>query len=130
MHQRIQPAGARTHRRQLRHGQRTEQRVDCAGHPYRHEERDRGKPRRDFAWGTQDAHADRVADQNGQAECDAQHLQQAPVRQFLARCVWIYQTLFGLLTAPDRTTFRTSSSVARLAGAVPPHSNRVAAGVQ
>jgi iron complex outermembrane receptor protein len=41
-----------------------------------------------------------------------------------------YQSLFGLLIAPDRTAFRTSSTVARPPGAVPPHSNRVAAGVQ
>lgn len=41
-----------------------------------------------------------------------------------------YQRLFGLLIAPDRTALRTSSIVARPPGAVPPHSNRVAAGVQ
>ena len=41
-----------------------------------------------------------------------------------------YQSLFGLLIAPDRTAFRTLSIVARPPGAVPPHSNRVAPGVQ
>ena len=42
----------------------------------------------------------------------------------------VRQTLFGLLIAPDRTAFRRSSTVARPPGAEPPHSNRVAAGVQ
>ena len=41
-----------------------------------------------------------------------------------------YQNLAGLLIAPDRTAFRTSSIVASPPGAVPPHSKRVAAGVQ
>ena len=41
-----------------------------------------------------------------------------------------YQTLFGLLIAPESAAFLTSSSVERPRGAEPPHSNRVAAGVQ
>ena len=43
---------------------------------------------------------------------------------------WIHQALLELLIAPDRTAFRTSPIVARPPGPVPPHSNRVAAGVQ
>ena len=41
-----------------------------------------------------------------------------------------YQDLVGPLIAPDRTAFRTASIDARPRGAMPPHSNRVAAGVQ
>ena len=41
-----------------------------------------------------------------------------------------YQNLVGPLIAPDRMAFRTSSIDARPRGAIPPHSNRVAAGVQ
>ena len=41
-----------------------------------------------------------------------------------------YQSAVSPLIAPDRMAFRTSSIVARPPGAVPPHSNRVAAGVQ
>ena len=41
-----------------------------------------------------------------------------------------YQAAAGPLTAPDSTAFRTSPMVARPARALPPHSNRVAAGVQ
>jgi hypothetical protein len=41
-----------------------------------------------------------------------------------------YQSVVSPVTAPDRTAFRTSSIVFRPPGAVAPHSNRVAAGVQ
>ena len=41
-----------------------------------------------------------------------------------------YHDLVAPLIAPDRRAFRTSSMVFRFAGAIPPHSNRVAAGVQ
>ena len=41
-----------------------------------------------------------------------------------------YQNLAGPLIVPDRMARRTSSMVIRPPGAVPPHSNRVASGVQ
>ena len=41
-----------------------------------------------------------------------------------------YQTVVSPLTPPDRMASRTSSIVASPPGAVPPHSKRVAAGVQ
>ena len=41
-----------------------------------------------------------------------------------------YQDVTGAAAMPDSTAFRTSSMVARPPGAWPPHSNRVAAGVQ
>src|SRR5262245_26270464 len=41
-----------------------------------------------------------------------------------------YQRPTGPLIAPDRVALRTSSIVTKPPGAVPPHSNRVASGVQ
>ena len=41
-----------------------------------------------------------------------------------------YQSVVSPLAAPERMAFRTASIVARPPGAVAPHSNRVAAGVQ
>jgi hypothetical protein len=51
-------------------------------------------------------------------------------RQLPGQRLTNYQNLAKLLIAPDRIAFRTSSIVVRPPGAIPPHSNRVAAGVQ
>ena len=91
MHQWVQPAGARTHRRQLRHRQCTQQCVDRTRDPYRHEERHRREPGRDLTRRAQDAHTDRVAHQDRQTECDSQHLQQASGRRLPIARDLVYQ---------------------------------------
>ena len=52
------------------------------------------------------------------------------VRSWWSRTRVNYHDLVAPLIAPDKRAFRTSSIVFRFPGAMPPHSNRVAAGVQ
>ena len=86
MHQRVQPAGSRAHRRELGNRQCTKKCVDGAEDPHRHEQRHRREARRDLTRSAQYPHADGVADKDCEAERDPEYPQQAASRRRITVC--------------------------------------------
>ena len=86
MHQRVESAGSRAHRRELGNCQCTKKCVNGAEDPHRHEQRHRWEARRDLTRRTQDAHADGVADKDSEAERDPENPQQAASRRRITVC--------------------------------------------
>ena len=86
MHQRVQSAGSRAHRRELGHRQCTKKCVNGAEDPHRHEQRHRREAGRDLTRRAQYPHADGVADKDREAERDPQYLQQAASRRRITVC--------------------------------------------